>query len=307
MSDAFAAAAAAIDAARESAASEAKGMIAGELAALQSRFKRHRFGFFQGMGSHFVTIAPAFQGEENLNPDFWGTDRFRGAQRFQPATDLVSAVLRICALADKLETEFHAQIGDVMPGDVPEQPAAGSDIAAAVAALALTVRAEFVPFSRSRNANPKARASDMTLNWRVTLERAGRDVLTTDYSAGAAHCPSYRDKCHGAPHVMTVMRDDAVRAECETGRAHTGPQYGSLSPKGKTIEPKSHDVLYSLVMDSSVLDYARFEDWAAEYGYDPDSRSAEKTYRACLEIALALRNAIGEAGLESLRVAFQDY
>ena len=45
-----------------------------------------------------------------------------------------------------------------------------------------TMTAEFIPFSQSRNKGDKS----PSLNWRVTIQRNGRAVLTTDYSAGCA-------------------------------------------------------------------------------------------------------------------------
>lgn len=54
--------------------------------------------------------------------------------------------------------------------------------------LGLTVEALFVPFSQSRNKNEQ----HISLNWIVTLKRGGKDVMTTEYSAGIAHCPGYK-------------------------------------------------------------------------------------------------------------------
>ena len=54
------------------------------------------------------------------------------------------------------------------------------------------------------------------------------------------------------------------------------------------------------------LDDRKLE-WAKDFGYDTDSRKAETTYRACLEIALQLRNGIGEAGFTRLQEASFDY
>lgn len=163
--------------------------------------------------------------------------------------------------------------------------------------LGLSVRAEFVPFSQSRNAKPSARTAEMSLNWRVTLVKDGRDILTTNYSAGIAHCPSYKGG------KMSVDTAEAIRRECETGRKYSDLGVKKTAP----ILPKSEDVIYSLIMDSDVLNYSNFEDWAGDMGYDSDSRKAESIYRACLEIALKLRNGLGESGLATLRNAFQDY
>ncbi|MGC1583312.1 MAG: hypothetical protein WA766_17640 [Candidatus Acidiferrales bacterium] len=47
-------------------------------------------------------------------------------------------------------------------------------------------------------------------------------------------------------------------------------------------EPKVTDVLDCLASDASSIDNARgFEDWCSDFGYDSDSRKAEKTFKAC--------------------------
>jgi hypothetical protein len=216
------------------------------------------------------------------------------------------------------------------------------DITAALDALKLTVKSEFVPFSRSRNRDEKHDGKTRySLNWKVTLVRDGRDVLTTDYGAGIAHAPGYAaTRPHtsfqapdfknygGKPYpgtssayrkatpaeALNFYREAIAAAECESGFPMELDPYGrgplntfKRKPKGEAIQPDPLDVVYSLISDSNVLDYGGFEGWAAEYGYDTDSRSAESTYRACLEIALQLRAAIGEAGIASLQTAFQDY
>lgn len=65
----------------------------------------------------------------------------------------------------------------------------------------------------------------------------------------------------GNPAVMTLFFSQ--------GSAHTKP-------------PTVEDVLDCIAADcSGALNARGFEDWASEYGYDPDSRKAEDTYRAC--------------------------
>lgn len=184
-----------------------------------------------------------------------------------------------------------------------KEQTAGEKITATMAALGLTVTAQFVPWSQSRNKNEKeenrfggtAVRPRLSLNWRVTLTNNDRAILTTDYSAGIAHCPAYK----AGP--LTVDVHAAIQSECETGLR--------MAPIGKRkpIMPNACDVVASLVMDSSVLDESSFEDWASSLGYDTDSRKAETLYRACLDIALKLRAGIGEDGLQQLRDACQDY
>lgn len=166
--------------------------------------------------------------------------------------------------------------------------------------LGLTVACTFVPFSLSRN----AKEAQPSLNWKCNVLRNGKAITglsTVDYMQGSGHCPASKAGAKRFPIKPDLKR--AVALECETGKRagfaqHMGRPYqtaASIAP------PSAVDVISALCMDSDVIDYARFEDWAECFGYDADSRSAEKTYRACLEIALALRAAIGETELQALR------
>lgn len=185
----------------------------------------------------------------------------------------------------------------------PSHEIARETVNALAHSLGLDMRAEFVPFSQSRNAKPRDGQDKpwRSLNWRVTLTRNGRDVLSTDYSQGEAHTPAHKAK---ADNFDKWQRSQAIALEIETGKIARAFMGGKPQATSKPIPaPYLADVLHSLALDSDVLNYARFEDWAAEFGYETDSRKAESTYRACLEIALAMRAAIGDAGLEQLREA----
>lgn len=173
----------------------------------------------------------------------------------------------------------------------------------------LTISAVFVPFSKSRKPGEDGKVW-RSLNWRVTLYRAvttrggdadTRAILTTDYSAGEAHCPSYKQ---GARRTIDYVA--ALDYEIEHGKKSLVNRGWSVM--GTTpIEPDACDVLHSLVSDADVLDCGTFEEWASNLGYDADSRKAEATYRECLAIALKLRNGLGDAVLAELRDAAQDY
>lgn len=160
--------------------------------------------------------------------------------------------------------------------------------------LKLTLDSEFVPLSRSRNAGEKY----PTLNWKVTVKRDGRAVLTTDYSSGCAHCPSYQQRA-------SVDSAAAVKAECETGKAQGWQTIagGGAKVRLAPILPDPCDVFYSLALDSDVIDHPTYESWASDFGYDADSRKGEAAYRLCLEISLKLRAAVGDSGLAELRAA----
>lgn len=168
----------------------------------------------------------------------------------------------------------------------------------------LTVESVFVPLSQSRNAGEKY----PSLNWIITLKHNGHKILATDYSAGCAHCPSYKKV-----NPDRMWGHNVLTWECENGKEldNQGMKmmeigYGVGDKKRNPIFPDSVDVVYSLLMDSEVLDYPDYEDWANCFGYDPDSRSGEKVYQACMKIALQFRQ-LGESVISELREVFQDY
>ncbi len=154
----------------------------------------------------------------------------------------------------------------------------------------ITYNAEFVPLSQSRNAGEEP----PTLNWRVTIGGPGKQALITDYMQGVGHLPKYNH------YERSVVYRHYVIEACEKGRWNFGNQLIPVRVKPPTF----HDVLYCLVSDAEVLEYVCFEDWAECYGYDTDSRKAEDIYKACLKIALQLRQLID---LSEAREAFEDY
>lgn len=163
--------------------------------------------------------------------------------------------------------------------------------------LGLTMEAVFVPLSQSRNARKK----HPSLNWSVTLTAKGgkRLAITTDYMQGIGHIPGFKHASR-----LSVDDADAIKKTCETGRIHK-PGFTKLGDK--LPPPTMDDVLFSLLMDSSAMDYATYEEWANEMGYEQDSRKGEAIYHQCLKIALKLRAIIGNDNLEALREAYQDY
>lgn len=188
---------------------------------------------------------------------------------------------------------------------------AKQELEAAILDIGLSIKAEFIPFSQSRNAAERS----PSLNWRVTLSRrrsnhdpereapimATAKILTTDYMSGCGQAPSYKPR-------QSVDGAEAVKWECEHGyKALPMSSTGSFAKTGNPLMPETSDVVYSLIQDSDVLDYDSFEAWATNIGYDVDSRAAEKTYQACLVIALKLRNGLGENNLTKLREASQNY
>lgn len=93
---------------------------------------------------------------------------------------------------------------------------------------------------------------------------------------------------------------------CYGGRsvdeAHNDPRWIEIC--AETIQFKAEDVLDCLIIDASGTDQ-RFEDWAVDLGYDPDSRSAERIFHACRDVAVKLRIFLGSAAeLERLQTDY---
>lgn len=60
-------------------------------------------------------------------------------------------------------------------------------------------------------------------------------------------------------------------------------------------KPELYEVLDCLAADAAGYENARsFEEWCGEYGYDTDSRKAERTYRTIEKQADSLKRLLGE-------------
>lgn len=108
------------------------------------------------------------------------------------------------------------------------------------------------------------------------------------------------------PHFVDTMRHFRCRitAPCCTGK-HSQKKmvgFGLYFSQGSahTEDPTLADVLDCLASDASGYDGQTFENWASDYGYDTDSRKAEKTFRAIKRQSEQLRRTIGQDAYEEL-------
>ena len=95
--------------------------------------------------------------------------------------------------------------------------------------------------------------------------------------------PNMSDPKWEATHWRVTLRRDRPHRQLSTyysmGLAHTG-------------EPTAEDVLDCLASDASSADQP-FEEWASDYGYDPDSRKAERIYQVVVKQRAALERFLG--------------
>lgn len=175
------------------------------------------------------------------------------------------------------------------------------DYSAQLKDMGLALKAEFIP-------NPKGD----NIKWSVTLCKNDKEVLTTDFSHGIGHLPKIDPSWHGGnsgkyKQYMLKMQSDEMLStgkQCrliQQASGYTFKYLGDLEP------PSIADVVYCLMIDSEVLNYSSFEDWAESYGYDTDSRKAEKIYDACMKTALKMRNGLGDALMAKISELLQDF
>lgn len=105
-----------------------------------------------------------------------------------------------------------------------------------------------------------------------------------------AHRPfkNYKGDFQGDHYKVTLTRNGfAFTTEYHKGTGHNG------------APPTLVEVLDSLASDASSADQ-KFEQWAADYGYDTDSRKAFATYNACRRIARNLKALLGPHAFDTL-------
>lgn len=72
------------------------------------------------------------------------------------------------------------------------------------------------------------------------------------------------------------------------------------------MQPDLATLFYSLVSDAEVLHY-NFFDWCDNFGYDQDSRNAEKIYFECLENSKKLEALLGYKNIQTIRELLEDF
>lgn len=150
--------------------------------------------------------------------------------------------------------------------------------------LGLSVRSIFVPHSHSRNAG-----KEICLNWRIDILYKDRVILKgVEYSQGIGHVPNYNKYSRKTIHNMEMLNTAA-----EQGVIAQEYSYGWGLSKNRIEPPDLGDIIQCLVLDADALNYISFEDWAPAFGYDEDSRKAERLYLQCLAIGLQLKNGLG--------------
>jgi hypothetical protein len=104
--------------------------------------------------------------------------------------------------------------------------------------------------------------------------------------------PNFTDPLNGMDHWKVVFTRPIVGLS-RHGQVKLTTCF-SMGYRHHGAKPEAKDVLDCLASNASSVDSADFEEWARDLGYDPDSRKAEKTYKACEHGASRLKTFLGE-------------
>lgn len=112
------------------------------------------------------------------------------------------------------------------------------------------------------------------------------DKLTGEISYGDQFAPSDWTECFPCMDPWDVT----LRFQGETMHVPYFTGYGCRDGGG---EPKLSGVLECLILDASTGDQS-FEDFCSDFGYDTDSRRAERTWEACVDVRDRLMILLGD-------------
>lgn len=101
------------------------------------------------------------------------------------------------------------------------------------------------------------------------------------------------------------MSDMARHFLCTISRGSQSYEFWFSQGEGCKESPTLTDTLSCLIMDASSADES-FESWCAEYGYDDDSRKAERIYNAVKETRAALFTLMSESEMNDLQEHFSE-
>ena len=167
--------------------------------------------------------------------------------------------------------------------------------------LGLTYSAVFRPVLQPEDTVPNP-----VLHWIVTLT-IGKASMQADYTEGMGHIEGYQ-AFHKTKYDKRVAMK-CYRHTCETGKLYRPLSVGLYwrSIIGTQPAPDVLDVLYCLATDSESLQYTSYESWAAEFGYNEDSRKGEQAYIKCVQQSVRFGSLLGFPNLEKLRLLYYNY
>ena len=192
-------------------------------------------------------------------------------------------------------------------------------ILTAIKDLGLTVRCIFVPRSMSED-------RDESVHWKVGVGSSTNQIgVSMDYVEGTWGLPDELGSCARTAEVIKAIAEIVETGTCANPRRFEDNnnlrlEFGMWvvapwAPRGTKLRPgmlklslpDPVDIIWTLVQSTDALNYRNFECWSSAYGFDSDSRRAEKVYKKQVSLATAFLGLVGNDGLSKLQEAYEEY
>lgn len=151
------------------------------------------------------------------------------------------------------------------------------------------------------------------IQFTVRLMFQDKRVLDTDYSLGVGHVHPKQHHNMSVNFLGLTANEGSLlmtwqsKPHTNFSNKDTWANVAAKLAKKEKLTPGLAEVLHSLLLDGSPhFNHQSFEDWAPEFGYDTDSREAERIYRLCDDIGRKLAHAIPQKTLEAAQRITQD-
>ena len=119
------------------------------------------------------------------------------------------------------------------------------------------------------------------------------DTVSIEQMVKLSRISMTADRCDSNPNMQDVENMDHWK--CVLRRpGHSMTVYFSMGYGHNGKAPEAADVLDCLASDASSIENTKgFEDWCSAFGYDTNSRKAEKAFKTCEHQAERLKNFMG--------------
>lgn len=165
-----------------------------------------------------------------------------------------------------------------------------SELADLCTEMGITCKAKHVRLvTRKPDGSPEEWQCD---EWQVTIAYQGKS-LTTTYRTGLGHRKMFRHVERSGSRYWDRQRQcyyrDAVDA-AESGASKPGDP------------PTVADVLYCLMSEANAV-HMTFEEWCSDFGYDSDSRKAERVFHESVRLGREVYRVFRDTDIRKLTEA----
>lgn len=155
------------------------------------------------------------------------------------------------------------------------------------------------------NPNEKDEWRRIAAHWTVAIKSKSGRSQTFDYWLGSGNW-TWRNSSRGYLPAGAIAIGGRTRtpAECLSSTSPYFSDKEAIIQRCTCSPPRIAEVLDCIIGDGGACD-CTFEEWASDFGFDPDSRSAEKIYRQCQTNYQRLLSCISRDTIDAIRSAIE--